>query len=137
MLGAINHVAVSVVNLEESDRFWKPLMNFLGYQRTLNTDKLSVWQSKSTGSAINFWKAKENTKYKYYAPGLHHIAFNANKREQIDTFFVLLQELNIEILDSPKQYDCYESGYYAVYFEDINGFKIELAYTPSTRGETA
>ena len=131
MLGAINHIAVCVANLKKSDEFWEPLMEFLGYKRTLNSESISVWESESSGSAINFWQSKEDHEYKYYAPGLHHIAFNAEKESEVDDFFNLLQKVGAQVLDFPSKYDHYEPGYYAVYFKDINGFKIELAYTPS------
>lgn len=134
MLGAINHVAISVVDLKKSDDFWSPIMDFLGYEKTEQFDELSIWESKTTGSAINFWKAKEDGEYKRYAPGLHHLAFNASSKEDVDSLYALLQKLDVEILDAPATYNDYEPGYYAVFFKDVNGFKIELAYTPSIAG---
>ena len=42
--------------------------------------------------------------------------------------FALLKELAAEVLDSPAVY--YEPDYYAVFFADPDGMKLELAYTP-------
>lgn len=134
MLGSINHIALTVLDLEKSDKFWTPIFDFLKYKRILNSSTVSVWESKSTGSAINFWKAKESADYQYDAPGLHHVAFNAESTKQVDDLYALLETLHVKIVDSPKLYDEYESGYYAVFFKDMNGFKIELAYTPSILG---
>jgi catechol 2,3-dioxygenase-like lactoylglutathione lyase family enzyme len=131
MLGAINHIALSVTDLEISDKFWFPLFEFLGYKKTVSSDTLSVWESVSTGSAINFWLSKEKQKYLYDAPGLHHVAFHAKSKSDVDDCFDLLQTYSVKILESPNTYNQYEPGYYAVFFQDINGFKIELAYTPS------
>ena len=62
MLGAINHIAITVVDLEKSDKFYKPILNFLGYKRTLECKELSGWESESTGIGINFWRAKDELK---------------------------------------------------------------------------
>ncbi len=103
MLGAINHIAVSVANLKKSDEFWEPLMEFLGYKRTLNADAISVWQSETNGSAINFWQAKEDHEYKYYAPGLHHIAFNAEQEKEINRFKIKLAYTPSVVVNGPKK----------------------------------
>src|SRR5262249_24206155 len=72
------------------------------------------------------------------APGLHHLAFEAESREDVDGLYLLLRELNVEILDSPGVY--YPAGDYAVFFADPDRLKLELAHTPGllpTRAMTA
>jgi catechol 2,3-dioxygenase-like lactoylglutathione lyase family enzyme len=64
-----------------------------------------------------------------FAPGLHHFAFNADSRADVDRFHRLLVERDVEILDPPASYD-YEPGYYAVFFKDPNGLKLELVHVP-------
>ena len=39
------------------------------------------------------------------------------------------------ILDAPAHYD-YTPGYYAVFFADPDGLKLEVVYEPSLRGMT-
>ena len=65
-----------------------------------------------------------------YAPGLHHIAFSADSREAVDTFHHFLRADGITVLDPPAEYD-YRPGYYAVFFADPDGLKLELVHTPS------
>ena len=67
--------------------------------------------------------------YNKEAPGFSHLAFNAYRRKQIDQFYKLLRKLNVNILDAPEDMN-YSPGYYAVWFEDPDGMKLELAYTP-------
>lgn len=79
-LGAINHVALTVTDLKDADLFFAPLLDFLGYRRAEELESLSVWVSESTGTAINLWQARPDLRsyaHKRYAPGLHHLAFNA------------------------------------------------------------
>ena len=35
-----------------------------------------------------------------------------------------------EILDAPREYPKYEPGYYAVFFLDPDGLKLEYVFTP-------
>jgi catechol 2,3-dioxygenase-like lactoylglutathione lyase family enzyme len=63
------------------------------------------------------------------APGFHHFAFNVEARDQVDAFYELLLKAKAEILDAPDEYD-YEQGYYAVFFRDPNGFKLEVVHVP-------
>ncbi len=67
-----------------------------------------------------------------YAPGLHHLAWRAETREDVDRFHALLQEIGATILDAPADYPQYNSGngYYAVFFTDADGLKLEYAWTP-------
>lgn len=132
VLGAINHIAVTVSNLDKSLRFYQPILRFLGYRNTENYPGVAIWESDTTGSAVNLWEAlPELASYvhKLYAPGLHHLAFNADSPEQVDEFHKLLLEIGANILEPPAEYD-YAPGYYAVFFTDPDGIKLELAHIP-------
>lgn len=136
-LGAINHVAVTVGDLDRARSFYHPILEFLGYRLTLETEELMVWESHSTGSAINFWKAEPEfagRRHERYAPGLHHIAFNADSRHEVEKFYALLTECGVNVLDPPAEYNDYAPGYFAVYFEDPDGIKLELAHIPGLAG---
>lgn len=131
-LGAINHVALTVADLQQAETIFSPLFAFLGYTKAEALEGLSVWVSDSTGTAINLWQAAPELRtymHKRYAPGLHHLAFNAASRNQVDQFYTLLIQLPVKALDPPAEYD-YAPGYYAIFFEGPDGIKFELAYIP-------
>ncbi len=44
----------------------------------------------------------------------------------IDNVYQKLQELEVQILDSPTFYTEYSQGYYTVFWQDLNGFKMEF-----------
>lgn len=62
--------------------------------------------------------------------GLNHIAFNVGTREAVDKFVAdYLGPRSIPTLyGGAKEYD-YVPGYYAVYFEDPDRIKVEIAFT--------
>ena len=49
---------------------------------------------------------------------------------RVDEFYELLLEIGAEILEPPRSYD-YAPGYYAVFFTDPDGIKLELVHIPS------
>lgn len=65
-----------------------------------------------------------------YAPGLHHLAFQAPSIQAVDDLFLQLKSQSIVILDPPALYEQYCPGYYAVFFSDPDGIKLECVYTP-------
>jgi catechol 2,3-dioxygenase-like lactoylglutathione lyase family enzyme len=60
-----------------------------------------------------------------YALGLHHLAFTARSREVVDERAAWLRERQAEIESGPEEYP-YSAGYYAVFFYDPDGLKLEI-----------
>lgn len=62
--------------------------------------------------------------------GVHHVAFVAPSREAVDERASWLGEQQAEIESGPREYD-YAPGYYAVFFHDPDGIKLELVHKPT------
>jgi catechol 2,3-dioxygenase-like lactoylglutathione lyase family enzyme len=64
--------------------------------------------------------------------GINHIAFHVTSKEDVDLFAKeFLEQKNIPTLyETPKGFPEYEKEYYAVYFEDPNRMKVEVAFYP-------
>ncbi|WP_248277593.1 VOC family protein [Brasilonema sp. UFV-L1] len=130
-LGAINHIALSVSNLERSESFYNALLGFLGYEQGEKTPQLILWASPNGVITISpSHPESPNQKHDRYSPGLHHLAFSADSREDVDQLYKYLLEQRVEILDPPAEYD-YLPGYYALFFLDPDGIKLELTHTPN------
>lgn len=127
-LGAIHHIALTVSDMEQSEAFYNKLLGFMGYEQGEKTEQLILWASSC--SAITISPAKQHRKCDRYSPGLHHLAFSADRREDVDKLYQELIQQQVTILDPPAEYD-YLPGYYAIYFLDPDGIKLELAYTPT------
>jgi catechol 2,3-dioxygenase-like lactoylglutathione lyase family enzyme len=63
-----------------------------------------------------------------YRIGLHHLAFAAPSRDVVDERAAWLRAQDVEIESGPAEYD-YVPGYYAVFFRDRDGLKLEIAFT--------
>lgn len=138
-LGSMNHLGITVSDLAAStERFYRPLLDFLGYSEVERTAEMSLWIA-SGGFAVNLWQAHREHAGKAaerYAPGFHHFAFNADCREAVDRCYEMLQREGIEVTDAPAEYD-YVPGYYAVFFNDPDGLKYELVFIPPESLESA
>lgn len=131
ILGSMNHLGLTVSNLVKSEQFYDQILEFMGYQQVEKNAQLIMWWSKDNG-AIVITAANPNSPNKAhdrYSPGLHHFAFSANSREEVNNFHKLLLEVGATILDPPAEYD-YSPGYYAVFFTDPDGIKLELVHMP-------
>ncbi len=136
--GSINHVSITVSDLPEAMKFFGPLLKFLGYtvgavQRSRAGGDLTFNINQSNGIAFNIWQAKPELashRFEVYEPGLHHVAFNVQRHEQVDVLFELVRKLGAEILDGPGEFPFGPGGYYAFYFLGPDRLKFEIVHMP-------
>jgi glyoxylase I family protein len=81
------------------------------------------------GGAVGLREAGSAAAVDRYAPGLHHLAFDAASREVVDTIAAWLREQGADIDGGPGERD-YTPGYYAVFFFDPDGLKLEVVHQP-------
>ncbi|MEQ1609529.1 MAG: VOC family protein [Hyphomonadaceae bacterium] len=72
-----------------------------------------------------------------HSPGMHHLELRAKSREDVDALDRKLKKFGAEILDPPAEYPDYGKGYYAVFFADADGLKLEYACTPPSAEKRA
>lgn len=138
MLG-IHHVSVSASDFDRSKAFYDWVLGYLGMAPALQAKghphkdsdgRLCIYAG--AGGMFGLWEADESepgVKFRVYNVGLHHIAFAAGSRESVDRLYDRLKADGVTVLDAPAEYP-YVPGFYAVYFADPDGMKLEFAYTP-------
>jgi glyoxylase I family protein len=136
--GGINHLALTVTDLDRSAEFYDEVLGFAGYSRvevpeeTQQTMKTRLLAWESPNGAVTMRPAKGESAHKTHdrnAPGLNHLALAAESRADVEHMHEMLKEMGAQILDAPAEYS-YFPGYYAVYFTDPDGLKLEFAYLP-------
>ncbi|AFJ03710.1 Glyoxalase/bleomycin resistance protein/dioxygenase [Methylophaga frappieri] len=135
----IHHIGLTVNNWAVSAPFYKTLAAALGASPFIENE--GAPHRRENGNVIIFagpdfmfsvWEAFEENKsnqFKDYNVGLHHFAFNAVSREAVNELYEQMKAIGAEIVDAPQEYD-YVPGYYAVFFRDPDGLRIEYAYVP-------
>ncbi len=136
--GSINHVSITVSDLRKAMDFFGPLLEFLGYSvgeigSSGQGHELAVNVNEANGTAVNVWQAEPDHadhRFEVYEPGLHHVAWNVERHDQVDAAFELVRELGGEILDGPGEFPYAIGGCYAFYFRGPDGMKFEIAHMP-------
>jgi catechol 2,3-dioxygenase-like lactoylglutathione lyase family enzyme len=129
-VGSLNHVALTVNDLAKSKAFYSNLLPALGY-RLLFEEADSFGFRGADGLKLFFSEAKGDKRgaaVDRYKVGLHHLAFNAPDRAMVDDVHEKLKSWGVKILDAPAEYPQYEAGYYAVFFLDPDGIKLEVVH---------
>ena len=131
-MASINHLALHVTDLDRSEKFYDPVCTFLGYDKHARNGAIILYRKKHCiGDLImlRVRKAGQGKSYDPEAPGFSHLAWDAESRKQVDDLHRLLKKHRATILDAPCEMN-YCRGYYAVWFQDPDGMKLELAHTP-------
>jgi len=129
----VHHVDLVVSSVERSLPFYTELLGPLGYRHVSEVEGErgeTIWYLSGPGTAIGVREAQsESPTYDRYAVGLHHLAFEADSRAQVDERADWLRAHSAELESEPQEYT-YMPGYYAVFFYDPDGLKLEIVHVP-------
>ncbi len=136
MRGTIHHLDLTVRDPLASRAFYDAVLGFLGYVCSKEDERGFDWDlgaSGESGCSIGVMRARgpgRDVAHDRYAPGLHHVAWRAASRADVDALHALLLRIGATVLDAPAEYPQYGKGYYAVFFADPDGFKLEYVHVP-------
>jgi len=128
--GAIHHIDLTVSDLGEATRFYDRVLPLLGFGRIPDCPEGPLWAGAQLELGLQAARADRSRPHDRFSPGLHHLAFSAPSREAVDALHGDLLRMGIAILDAPADYPEYAPGYYAVFFADPDGIKLEFVHTP-------
>ncbi len=128
--GDPSHIDLTVKSPEAALEFYDVVLRFMGYAGGKADDgSVGGWMKPGTGFNIALHEARPeyaDVEHNRYASGLHHLAFVAESREDVDKLHGLLVKIGAKVLDPPGEF--YEGGYYAVFFADPDGLKLEYVH---------
>jgi catechol 2,3-dioxygenase-like lactoylglutathione lyase family enzyme len=133
----IAHVDLVVSSIERSLPFYRGLLEPLGWTtlREIEGERgETIWYMSMPGPTSGLGLRDKQSDahavpYDRYAVGVHHVCFDARTREVVDERAQWLAAQGATIESGPKEYP-YVPGYYAVFFYDPDGIKLELRYRP-------
>jgi len=71
--------------------------------------------------------------FELYAPGLHHLALAVETHEDVDAAHAAAVAACAHVLHAPRLFPEYHRDYYATFFLDPDGFRIEVAASRDAR----
>jgi glyoxylase I family protein len=129
----VHHVDLVVSSIGRSLPFYSQLLGPLGYHsvgEVVGERGETIWYLSGPGTAIGLRQAQSDSEpYDRYRIGLHHLAFEADSRNEVDERAAWLRTQNVELESEPQEYT-YMPGYYAVFFYDPDGLKLEIVHVP-------
>jgi len=119
----IDHLVLSVGDLARSQEFYGKVLHFLGFKLKYDYGDMVGW---SNGKTL-YWIAAADAqgrkrKYRKGDIGFHHYAFELSNRKDVDDLGAFLEKNGMTVIDPPGEY---YDDYYAVYFADPDGMKLE------------
>ena len=136
----IDHIEITVRDMSVAQRFYDQLLPLLGFDlanissaRIDEHEKHVVsYEHSRLGFAITSpRRAFLGESINRRKPGsLHHLAFRAVSRAEVDRLHVEVTAIGATIVSAPREYPEYTpAGYYAFYFKDPEGIKYEIVST--------
>ena len=133
----IHHLDLVVSDLERSLAFYRGLLQPLGYVRegpiVGERGERVVYLDHIRGEGAIGLRERQSeahgVPYDRYAVGVHHVAFAATSRAMVHERAAWLAERGVAIESGPREYD-YIPGYFAVFFYDPDGIKLEIVHVP-------
>lgn len=127
MTRRLDHIDLRVPRLADVTDFYRALLPALGFTRDLTIEGWLQYCLAGDG-ATEFFGVTESPQH---VPNENRIAFWAVNQEEVDSFARLLHEIGAKNIEGPAFE--YGPGYYAVFFEDPAGNRLEICYR--TRNE--
>ena len=119
----IDHISLRVSEFERSKAFYGKLLEFLGFEVLDEYDNAIGWINGKTRLWIGQADATgRKRKHRIGGVGLHHYAFELRSRRDVDALEAFVRALGAKVVDPAAEY---YDDYYAVFFLDPDGLKLE------------
>ena len=147
--GPLTHIDLSVSEPDRAILFYEVLFLALGYKRASipwpdfqgPKPRRAVWRVRISSDASFEIEIRPSAgpnrdrPNDRYAPGMHHMAFHADSALDVDRVHRAMVAAGATVLDAPADYTGqrgYSPGYYAAFYADPDGTKIEVAHIPES-----
>jgi len=122
----IDHIYIAVSDLGRSEAFYDRAMPALGFRKnifTIGGDPHVQYFNRHFGFVLR--PARSRIPHDPYAPGLHHFCLRVEGKDEVEDAAAKLRAAGIDASE-PKQYPEYAVDYYATFFSDPDGLRLEV-----------
>ena len=124
----IDHVYVTVRDLRSSEEFYDRVMGVLGFRKrrgNIGGDAHVHFYNRHYGYSLRPAREEGAPDHDPYAPGLHHFCFRVIDEAAVDRAAVELVQAGVAATE-PRYYPEYAPDYYATFFTDPDGIRLEV-----------
>jgi catechol 2,3-dioxygenase-like lactoylglutathione lyase family enzyme len=139
VLVGLGHVDLVCSDIDLSLAFYAAVFGELGLEPPHGVEgergeTIHYLRFPAVGSgSLGLRQALEEQEFRLYAPGLHHLALAVETRADVDATHARASAAGAEILHAPRLWPQYHPEYYATFFLDPDGFRIEVAASRDAR----
>jgi catechol 2,3-dioxygenase-like lactoylglutathione lyase family enzyme len=123
----IDHIYIAVSDLSRSEKFYDQVMALLGFRKNTFTnegDPHIQYYNRHFGFVLRPAN-RARSPHDSLAPGLHHFCLRVEDCATVDAIATALSEHGVACL-SPRFYPEYAPDYYAIFFSDPDGIRLEI-----------
>ncbi|HEY7114698.1 MAG TPA: VOC family protein [Thermoanaerobaculia bacterium] len=139
----IDHIEITVRDMGVAVRFYDRLLPLLGFdvrkrvRAVIDAHEKEVveYGDPRLGFAITSARTgfRDETIHRRRPGSLHHLAFRAASRAEVDRLHAEVKGIGATIVSPPREYPEYTPpGYYAFFFKDPEGIKYEIVCAERT-----
>jgi len=132
----IDHIYITVSDLDRSETFYdKALLDTLEFRKskfTLDGDPHIQYYNRHFGYVLR--PARASSSHDPYSPGLHHFCLRVDSIEDVVAVSAQLRRAGIAASEA-KNYPEYAPDYWATFFSDPDGIRLEVTNYRQERRE--
>jgi len=131
----IDHIYITVSDMQKSESFYDAVMEILGFRKSqfqFKGEPHIQYYNRHFGYVLR--PARSKSSHDSYAPGLHHFCLRVEGEAEVIEAAKKLKEKNISVTE-PRRYSEYAPDYFAVYFSDPDGLRLEITNYRQERRE--
>lgn len=121
MTRRFDHIDLRVPRLADVERFYITLLPALGFTRKVEVDGWLQFEA-GDGEITEFFGVTESSTH---TPNENRIAFWASSKEEVSRIAGVARQAGAKNMEGPMDY---EEGYFAVFFEDPCGNRLEICH---------
>ena len=118
-----DHIDLRVRDFAVARKFYERLLPALGFTRDKSDQEWGTFYAETDGVPTEFFGFTED---KNHRPNETRIAFWADTREEVNRITDVVRAAGGLNLEGPQVWPEYTAGYYALFFEDPDGNKLEV-----------
>jgi len=122
-----DHIDLRVKNRKIAQRFYSKILPAIGFKLDKSDEEYGQFQP--AGKPVPFFAFQEEADHR---PNANRIAFWAESRTAVDKIAKVVRKAGGKNVEGPELCVDYSPGYYAVFFEDPDGNKLEVCCRGST-----
>ena len=123
----LDHIGINVADVASTRDYYDALAPLVDFRQAwAGDDWVAYAPATGTGTQVFFYTADETGPYSRRSTGLQHLCFLVGSRAAVEAAHAWAVDRDDEVLHAPRPFPDYHPDYYATFWVDPRGFKIEV-----------